>query len=111
MYFGYTLLKVNGFHCMIDILASNQEEAIFAAMEALNGLLCACIDENLCKQGTDQIKVTNGGSRKSGPTIIEKLCATLEGFLGYRYDAIWDISFQILSTTFSQLGKFFCLSS
>ncbi|KAG6501722.1 RRP12-like protein [Zingiber officinale] len=93
------------FNSLGDILASDHEEAIFAAMEALKGLLCACIDENLCKQGTDQIKNTDGGSRKSGPTIIEKLCATIEGFLGYRYDAICDISFQILSTTFSQLGE------
>ncbi|WOL06526.1 hypothetical protein Cni_G15260 [Canna indica] len=93
------------FNALGDILASEHEEAIFAAMEALKGLICACIDESLIEQGVDQIKTREDGVRKSGPTIIEKICATIEGLLGYHYNAVWDMSFQVLSTTFSQLGE------
>ena len=59
------------------------------------------------QQGVDQIKTSDGGTRKSGPTIIEKICAIIEGFLGYRYNAVWDMSFQLLSTAFDQLGTLF----
>lgn len=96
--------KLYVFH-VLDILASEHEEAIFAAMEALSGLIRTCIAGSLIEQGVDQIKTTVGGLRKSGPTIIEKICATIEGFLGYRYSAVWDMSFQVVSTTFNQLGK------
>ena len=92
------------FYCATDILASEHEEAIVAAMEALKGLICTCIDEALIEQGVVKIKAADGGLRQSGPTIIEKICATIEGFLGYRYNAVWDMSFQVLSTTFIQLG-------
>ncbi|RZS06570.1 hypothetical protein BHM03_00037251 [Ensete ventricosum] len=87
----------------LDILASEHEEAIFAAMEALKGLICACIDESLIEQGVVRIKTADGELRQSGPTIIAKICATIEGFLGYRYNAVWDMSFQVLSTTFVRL--------
>ncbi|CAL9057574.1 unnamed protein product [Musa banksii] len=93
------------FNALGDILASEHEEAIVAAMEALKGLICTCIDETLIEQGVVKIKAADGGLRQSGPTIIEKICATIEGFLGYRYNAVWDMSFQVLSTTFIQLGK------
>ncbi|URE31142.1 NUC173 domain [Musa troglodytarum] len=93
------------FNALGDILATEHEEAMFAAIEALKGLIRACVDESLIKQGVDQIKTTYGELRKSGPTVIEKICATIEGFLGYRYNAVWDMSFQVLSTTFSQLGE------
>ncbi|CAL9039285.1 unnamed protein product [Musa banksii] len=93
------------FNALGDILASEHEEAMFSAIEALKGLIRACVDESLIEQGVDQIKTTDGELRKSGPTVIEKICATIEGFLGYRYNAVWDMSFQVLSTAFSQLGE------
>ncbi|KAJ8491333.1 hypothetical protein OPV22_013054 [Ensete ventricosum] len=93
------------FNALGDILASEHEEAMFAAIEALKGLIRACVDESLIEQGVDQIITTDGELRKSGPTVIEKICATIEGFLGYRYNAVWDMSFQVLSTIFSQLGE------
>ncbi|KAG1334382.1 RRP12-like protein [Cocos nucifera] len=93
------------FNALGEILASEYEEAIFAATEALKGLIGYCLDESLVQQGVDQIKTSDGGTRKSGPTIIEKICTIIEGFLGYRYNAVWDMSFQVLSTAFDQLGE------
>lgn len=91
---------------MADILASEHEEAIFAATEALKNLINACIDESLIKQGVDQITNVNSDARKSGPTVIEKICATVESLLDYHYSAVWDMAFQIVSTMFAKLGTF-----
>ncbi|KDP33963.1 hypothetical protein JCGZ_07534 [Jatropha curcas] len=93
------------FSTLKDILASEHEEAIFGAMEALKSLINNCIDESLVKQGVDQL-VTNKNSdnRKSGPTVIEKVCATIESLLDYRYSAVWDMVFQVVSTMFDKLG-------
>lgn len=55
----------------------------------------------------DQIKLNSeGGTRRSGPTIIEKICATVESLLGYQYIAIWDMSFMVVSAMFDKLGMF-----
>ncbi|ONK66057.1 uncharacterized protein A4U43_C06F3720 [Asparagus officinalis] len=95
------------FNTLGDVLTSEHEEAIFAAAEAFKGLISSCVDEGLVKQGFDQITVnTGGGIRKSGPTIIERICSTMEGLLGYKYNAVWDMSFQVLSAAFYQLGNF-----
>ncbi|KAJ0091712.1 hypothetical protein Patl1_13652 [Pistacia atlantica] len=93
------------FNALKDILASEHEEAIFAATEALKSLINACIDESLIKQGLDQIKKENLDTRKSGPAIIEKLCSTIESLLDYPYSAVWDMSFQVVSTMFDKLGN------
>ncbi|XP_077230850.1 ARM repeat superfamily protein [Tasmannia lanceolata] len=94
------------FNALGEILACDHEEAIFAAMEALKGLIHACIDESLIKQGVDQIKVIPlEGTRSSGPTIIEKLCTIIESLLGYQYNAVWGMSFEILSAMFDKLGE------
>lgn len=75
-------------------------------MEALKSLIHTCIDESLIKQGVDQImENTKMGSRRSGPTIIEKVCATVESLLDYRYGSVWDMSFQVVSTMFDKLGS------
>ncbi|KAI3713354.1 hypothetical protein L1987_71931 [Smallanthus sonchifolius] len=43
-------------------------------------------------------KIMAGGSvTKSTPTIIEKLCATVESLLDYSFAAVWDMSFQVVS--------------
>lgn len=39
-------------------------------------------------------------ARKSGPTVIEKTCATVESVLDYYYSAVWDMAFRIVSTIF-----------
>ncbi|XP_020270530.1 RRP12-like protein [Asparagus officinalis] len=100
------------FNSLGDVLTSEHEEAIFAAAEAFKGLISSCVDEGLVKQGFDQITLNAGGGirksgiRKSGPTIIERICSTMEGLLGYKYNAVWDMSFQVLSAAFYQLGNF-----
>ncbi|XP_058079848.1 uncharacterized protein LOC131228033 isoform X2 [Magnolia sinica] len=94
------------FNTLGEILACEHEEAIFAAAEALKGLIHTCIDESLIKQGVDQIKLNpDGDTRRSAPTIMEKICATVEGFLGYQYSAVWDMAFPILSAMFDKLGE------
>lgn len=71
----------------------------------MKGLISTCIDESLINQGVDQIKLNSeGGTRRSGPTIIEKICATIESLLGYQYIAVWDTSFMVVSTMFDKLG-------
>jgi len=104
------LCFLNGFPP--DVLAFEHEEALFAAMESFKSLIDSCIDENLIKQGIDQIMASrNEETRKSGPTIIEKICATVENLLDYHYAAVWDMSFQVASAMFSKLGTpSLCLS-
>jgi ribosomal RNA-processing protein 12 len=98
---SYLATKYIFFKCA-DILASEHEEAIFAASDALNSMINYCIDESLIKQGVDQITLNE--SRRSGPTIIEKICATVESLLGYHYAAAWDRVFEVVSTMFYKLG-------
>lgn len=86
-----------------DILASEHEEAIFAATDALKSMINYCIDESLIKQGVDQITLDE--SRRSGPTIIEKICATVESLLDYHYAAAWDRVFDVVSAMFHKLGS------
>ncbi|KVI01141.1 Armadillo-like helical [Cynara cardunculus var. scolymus] len=93
------------FSAFKDILASEHEEPLLVAMEAFKSLIHVCIDENLIKQGVDQI-MTSGDLRKSGPTIIEKLCASVESLLDYSYAAVWDMSFQVVAAMFDKLGEF-----
>ncbi|KAK9110878.1 hypothetical protein Scep_018397 [Stephania cephalantha] len=93
------------FNALAEILASGCKEALFAAMDTMKSLTSACIDDGLVKQGVDQIKVNEDGDvRRSGPTIIEKLCATIDTLIGYRYYEVWDMAFQIVSTMFDKLG-------
>lgn len=95
------------FNALKDILASEHEEAIYAAMRAFKSLINACIDESLIKQGVDQIMTNaHNAARRSGPTIIEKVCAIIESLLGYHYTAVWDVAFQVVSTMFDKLGHY-----
>ncbi|KAJ0598341.1 putative armadillo-like helical protein [Helianthus annuus] len=93
------------FSAFKDILASEHEEPLSVAMEALKSLIHTCIDGSLIKQGVDQI-MASGSVRKSAPTIIEKLCATVESLLDYRFAAVWDMSFQVVAAMFDKLGEF-----
>lgn len=89
---------------LADILSSEHEEAIFAATEALKNLINTCFDEGLIKQGVDRIANPNSDLRKSGPSVIEKVCATIESLLDYHYNAVWDMAFQVVSAMFDKLG-------
>ncbi|CAJ2675716.1 unnamed protein product [Trifolium pratense] len=91
------------FNDVKDILASKHEEAIFAASDALKNMINNCIDESLIKQGMDQITLDE--SRRSGTTIIEKICTTVESLLGYHYAAAWNRVFEIVSAMFHKLGS------
>ncbi|KAI5324916.1 hypothetical protein L3X38_033989 [Prunus dulcis] len=48
----------------------------------------------------------NLDARKSGPTIIEKVCATIESLIGYHYASVWDLAFQVVSAMFDKLGVY-----
>lgn len=91
---------------MPDILASEFEEARFASVEAFKGLIDNCIDETMVSQGIAQIKARRQGL-KSDPTVIEKICAILEGLLDVRYNDVWDKSFHVISMAFDKLGMYF----
>ncbi|PRQ47070.1 hypothetical protein RchiOBHm_Chr2g0095731 [Rosa chinensis] len=95
------------FSALRDILGSEHEEAIHAAVNAFKSLIHACIDESLIKQGVDQI-VKNGNmdERRSGPTVIEKVCAIIESLLGYNYTPVLDLVFQVVSAMFDRLGVY-----
>uniref|UniRef100_A0A6N2L0E4 Uncharacterized protein n=1 Tax=Salix viminalis TaxID=40686 RepID=A0A6N2L0E4_SALVM len=95
------------FSTLKDILASEHEGAIFSATQALKNLINSCIDETLIKQGVDQVTINmNAETRKSGPTVIEKVCATIESLLDYHYGVVWDMVFQVVSTLFDKLGNY-----
>ncbi|TYH08464.1 hypothetical protein ES288_A07G017500v1 [Gossypium darwinii] len=94
------------FSALKDILGSEHEEAIFSATEAFKTLIDGCIDEGLIKRGVDQIIHAQSDDRKSGPTIIEKVCAIIESLLDYHYSVAWDMAFQVVSTMFDKLGYY-----
>ena len=91
-----------------DILASEHEEAVLAAMHAYKSLIDACVDEKLVKQGVDQVM---SNARQSVPTIIEKVCAIVGRLVDYNFSAVWAVSLQVISAMFYQLGKCIPLSS
>ncbi|CAH9077093.1 unnamed protein product [Cuscuta europaea] len=95
------------FSTLSDVLVSEHEEALLATKEAFQSLIDVCIDDNLVKQGMDQVAVSSTeGTRRSAPTIIEKVCATVESLLDYQYSAVWDISLQIVSAMYDKLGHY-----
>ncbi|KAK6944710.1 putative domain NUC173 [Dillenia turbinata] len=93
------------FNALTDVMALEHEEAIYAAAEALKSLIRSCIDESLAKQGVDQIRTNGMDVGRSGPTVVEKVCASIESLLDYRYATVWDTSFQVVSTMFDTLGE------
>ncbi|XP_054814971.1 uncharacterized protein LOC129315359 isoform X2 [Prosopis cineraria] len=95
------------FNALKDILSSEHEEAIHAATGSFKSLIHSCIDESLIKQGVDQISLNaDTPSRRSGPTIIEKVSATIESLLDYHFDAVWDKVFEVVSAMFRKLGNY-----
>lgn len=93
-----------------DILASEHEESLVAAMQAYKSLIQTCIDESLIKQGVDQVMAHESmDAKKMMPTIIEKLCVTVGSLLDYHYYGVWDMSFQVVTAMFDKLGMWICL--
>ncbi|XP_057537036.1 uncharacterized protein LOC130814829 [Amaranthus tricolor] len=89
-----------------DIFGSGFEEAKFAATEAMKNLIQACVDEDLIKQGIDQVQNNSHlNNRKSAPSTIEKICATIGTLLDNRYCSEWDMAFQVVSLMFDKLGE------
>ncbi|XP_071911266.1 uncharacterized protein [Coffea arabica] len=91
------------FNALSDILASEHEEAVLAAMHAYKSLIDACVDEKLVKQGVDQVM---SNARQSVPTIIEKVCAIVGRLVDYNFSAVWDVSLQVISAMFYKLGQY-----
>lgn len=90
-----------------DIFGSGFEEAKFAATEAMKNLIQGCVDEELIKQAVDQITTKSElNARKSTPSIIGRICATIASLLDNRYRSEWDMAFQVLSVLFDKLGEF-----
>ncbi|GAA0164038.1 hypothetical protein LIER_19765 [Lithospermum erythrorhizon] len=95
------------FNALSDVLASEHEESVVAAVGSFKSLINGCVDELVIKQGVDQfIKNNDAEARKLVPTVIGKVCATIESLLGYHYAAVWDMSFQVVSTMFDKLGVY-----
>ncbi|XP_008450964.2 uncharacterized protein LOC103492395 [Cucumis melo] len=91
------------FNALKDIMLCDHEEAIRAAQDAMKNLICACINEDLIREG---VTTGNMEARRSGPTVIEKLCAIIESLLDYHYTAVFDLAFQVVSAMFDKLGKY-----
>ncbi|GAB2291556.1 hypothetical protein Dimus_025810 [Dionaea muscipula] len=95
------------FSALKDILAFEYEEALFAAAETMKSLIKTCIDEDLVQPGIDRTLVgASPETRMSGPTVIEKVCATVGSLLDYQYSSVWDLTFQIVSLMFDKLGVY-----
>lgn len=95
------------FTALSDILASEHEETLVAAMQAYKSLIQTCIDESLIKQGVDHVLANeNTDAKQTMPTIIEKLCVTVGSLLDYHYYGVWDMSFQVVTAMFDKLGQY-----
>ncbi|CAN8285157.1 unnamed protein product [Cochlearia groenlandica] len=93
------------FNGLKEIIASEHEEAIFAATDTLKSLIFSCIDESLIREGVNEIRSSQSNVRTSSPTVIEKLCSIVESLLHYKYNAVWDMSFHVISGMFDKLGE------
>ncbi|KAL9242169.1 hypothetical protein vseg_016195 [Gypsophila vaccaria] len=89
-----------------DVFGSGFEEPKLAATEAMKNLIQSCIDEDLITEGVNRIKTTsNLNNKKSTPSVIEKVCATIGSLIDNRYRDEWDMSFQVVSLMFDKLGE------
>ncbi|KNA13159.1 hypothetical protein SOVF_119210 [Spinacia oleracea] len=95
------------FSALQDIFGSGFEEAKFAATESFKNLIQGCVDEDLIKQGVDRTTINfDFNNRKSAPSTIEKICATIGSLLNNRYRSEWVMAFQVVSSLFDKLGNF-----
>ncbi|MED6156088.1 hypothetical protein PIB30_011550 [Stylosanthes scabra] len=95
------------FNALKIMFTSEHEEATYAATDAFKSMINSCIDASLIKQGVDQISCSDDGRewRTSGPTIIEKICATIESLLDRCDTAVLDRVLQVVSAMFNKLGN------
>ncbi|PRQ46998.1 hypothetical protein RchiOBHm_Chr2g0094991 [Rosa chinensis] len=96
------------FDALKVIMVKPEEEDIAHAAQAFKCLIRACIDESLIKQGVDRILMNANmyNRTNSEPTIIEKLCATIQSLFGYSDTTILYLAFEIVSTMFEKLGVY-----
>lgn len=95
------------FNALSDVLASKHEESMVAAVGSFKSLINVCIDDGVIKQGVDQARKNNDAEpRQFVPTVIGKLCATIESLLSYHYATVYDMSFQVVSSMFDKLGVY-----
>ena len=96
------------FNSLTKLLASNQEEVVYAAAESMRHLIEHCIDEDMIQQGVTQVRChgqEQKGKRKGALTPIERICVSVESSLGYQYRASWDMSLHVVTALFDKLGE------
>ncbi|KAI4376476.1 hypothetical protein MLD38_014233 [Melastoma candidum] len=93
------------FNALKDVMASEHKEAVVASTEAFKSLINSCLDDDLIKRGVQQISSSESSDSRSGPSIIEKVCVTIESLLDYQFGDVWDLAFQVVSAIFTKLGN------
>ncbi|EPS65690.1 hypothetical protein M569_09087 [Genlisea aurea] len=94
------------FKALKAILHSGHEGPLVAAVATFKSLIDSCIDESLITQGVNNVKDTASSTTgRIVPTVIEKVCETIESLLDYHYETVWNMSFEIVSTMFDKLGR------
>lgn len=95
------------FHSLAGLLASEQEEVVFAAAECMRSLIGKCIDEPMIQHGFSQVQSHGEQQQRKGSlTIIERICVTTESTLSYQYSTAWDMSLHVVAALFDKLGEF-----
>lgn len=94
------------FHSLTGLLASEQEEVVFAAAESMRHLIESCIDEAMVQQGVTQVRLHGEEQKRKGAlTPIERICVSVESSLGYQYSTSWDMSLHVVAALFDKLGE------
>ena len=94
------------FHSLIGLLASEQEEVVFAAAESMRHLIESCIDEAMIQQGVTQVRLHGEEQKRKGAlTPIERICVSVESSLGYQYRTAWDMSLHVVAALFGKLRE------
>jgi ribosomal RNA-processing protein 12 len=96
------------FNSLTKLLASTQEEVVYAAAESMRHLIEDCIDQDMIQQGATQLRChgqEQKRKRKGALTPIERICASVETSLGYQYRASWDMSLHVVTALFDKLGE------
>nr|CAB3451276.1 unnamed protein product [Digitaria exilis] len=92
-----------GLRCLAHLISAG-DKANWETVEPLYTVILRLATDYRPK-GIAQIKARRQGL-KSDPTVIEKICAILEGLLDVRYNDVWDKSFHVISMAFDKLGEF-----
>nr|PNR59348.1 hypothetical protein PHYPA_002139 [Physcomitrium patens] len=94
------------FHSLTGLLASEQEEVVFAAAESMRNLIGSCIDEAMIQHGVTQLQLHSEQQKRKGAlSPIERICVSVESSLGYQYSTAWDMSLHVVAALFDKLGE------